>query len=686
MEHIVYDGSWGVFPPDTEPLPLAAADIGPSRDVYAADGYLYTIGTSGGGSFGVFDISGEHADSPLPLGVLRGLGNTRQLEVSGSIAAVTAREFGLYLIDVSDKSKPELLCHYDTVELATGVALYADYAFVGCRQFGVEAIDISDPASPRHVGNIRAGEVQSVFVSDGILYTGSWGEMQVNIIDVRDPASPKPLSVINLSGRGDGVYVKDGVLYAAVGHHKPGNKTANHTNPCYGYGNGMEIYDVSDPREPVLLSRTMLSHRFYYHNCDMWDVVRSGRFAVLSHTYNGVYVYDVSSLTSPALVAHAAIPTDKKLKITPSVLASHPPVLSFDPDKTSYSPVSGVAVTDGRLYIACMYETMRIASSDILFHESDILSPAPLKKSVAAAGTADDSSVIIRPVEGQVNALAYLDGRIYAASGMGGIGVFDARTLEPVGHLRTRNTVTDIHEKNRRLYAACGTAGIAVFEPDGDTFRQVGAYKSAGHTFMQLVPSENCRHAMAHTDDKRLVILNISDPSDIYEELCDEAPVGLIYHRQLTYTGVGGRYYGCFWNGTEVRWYDLGGETPVRAGGTRYKLSLRDGITGFDDDGTHALAVTANGCTILDIRENAVCGALPLPGTAGVRGKPVTDGRLLVIGDRISGIVTVFDITGRTAPVLLRKIVFSGFPDLACIAGRDIFIPLGHDGIAKVTV
>ena len=120
---------------------------------------------------------------------------------------------------MTEISSPFVACHYDSVEFATGVTFSGRYLFVGCRSFGVEIIDISTPERPRHVSSIRAGEVQSVKVSDGLIFTGSWGEREINVIDVSNPNSPRHLSRIEVDGRTDGICVRGNLLFAAFGQH-----------------------------------------------------------------------------------------------------------------------------------------------------------------------------------------------------------------------------------------------------------------------------------------------------------------------------------------------------------------------------------------------------------------------------------------------------------------------------------
>lgn len=88
------------------------------------------------------------------MGRLGGLGNTRQIAVMGGIAHITAREQGLFIVDVRKPEAPVLLSHYDTVELATGIAVSGPIAYVARRNYGVELVDISDPAHCRHVSTV----------------------------------------------------------------------------------------------------------------------------------------------------------------------------------------------------------------------------------------------------------------------------------------------------------------------------------------------------------------------------------------------------------------------------------------------------------------------------------------------------------------------------------------------------
>ena len=148
------------------------------------NGYLYVSSGTRGGSFQILKC-GEGA--PQLLSELNGLGALRQLAISADLidgrvrVAMTARESGVYIVDATDAANPFICCHYDTVEFATGIAFVGSILAICCRSFGVELLSVENPTSPRHISTVRAGEVQSIFIENGILYTGSWGEMQVKI-------------------------------------------------------------------------------------------------------------------------------------------------------------------------------------------------------------------------------------------------------------------------------------------------------------------------------------------------------------------------------------------------------------------------------------------------------------------------------------------------------------------------
>jgi hypothetical protein len=273
--------------------------LGGSMDATVEGDTLYVIGR---GNLHVADIS--QPTQPKNIGQLTDLGNTRQIEIHRGVAYVTAREDGLFVIDITHREAPTLMYHYDSIELATGIALSGDVAFIACRTAGVELVDISNPRRPVHLSTVRTGEAQSVVARNGVLYAGVWGSRELVICDVSDPYRPTVISKTPVDGYGDGVAVRGNYCFVATGHHARGwRRDEGKTSPQHGAGHGLEIFDVSDPAKPQFVSR-IKTRRFYRIGMDMWDVIPVGDYVFLGDTYNGVFVVDISDIKKPRFVGH----------------------------------------------------------------------------------------------------------------------------------------------------------------------------------------------------------------------------------------------------------------------------------------------------------------------------------------------------------------------------------------------
>ncbi|MBO7761808.1 MAG: hypothetical protein J6T24_03320 [Clostridia bacterium] len=690
-----YDPSYGRFPPCIENprMQITKTEIPSGSGIAYANGFLYLISAEGGGSLRIFGCEG---DAISPLGSLTGLGNMRQIRISTDavpgriLAAVTARECGLYLLDVTAPEAPFIVCHYNSVEFATGVAFGGRYLAIACRSFGVELLDVSTPEAPRHVSSIRAGEVQSITVSGGVLYTGSWVERQVNIIDISDARAPRKLSSLPLEGRGDGLFVKDGILYAAFGHHSPPATGRDPEEEGYASGNGFSIWDVRDPSAPKALSVTHFLHRYYVTQWDLWDITVCKNFAVVSHTFNGVWIYDITDPAYPRLVDHVAIPTDipmgELVSLNDFTLNIRPMILPFDYTKRSYAPITGVAAAEGRLYIAA-------AKQDLFIAEADYFS-VPKEPEVTVSESGEDfyirnpgtgaSAPFIVPTKGQTHAVLYHGGLLYVACGMDGIGVYDT-ALRHLVQIPVPGFAMDIREGGGHFFVAAGREGVLIYRPCGVSLEEVGRLSPRGRACAQAVPSANGRFLMVHTDDVHVTVADVSDikhPRTVIQE----AQTGLMYHRQLTYAGVSGRYYGCFWNSNPTWWYDLSGDVPVRTEYTQGTLSFPEGLTGLEEP-YRALAITRGGYVIADIRDPRPYGEYPVHRIGGIclYGKPVVKDGILYVSNRLTGEVVVCDITEPDVPRLILAHQFSGHPDLPCPIDGGVVIPLGHQGLAKFT-
>lgn len=202
----------------------------------SADGNLLYV-ANGTAGLAVLDI--ENRTLPDLLGAVDTPGTVRHVAIEGTIAVVAAYEAGLGIIDISNPKNPVVISFVDTPGNASQVAVRADVAYVADRDEGLSVFDIADRANPHLIGRFDT-----------------------------------PGSAIGLAIDGDRVFIAD-------------------------RSNGLMILDVSTPAAPRLLgwSRTLNN---------AWGVRLSGNLAVVSDTYGGLTLVDVTDASLPKLIGNTA--------------------------------------------------------------------------------------------------------------------------------------------------------------------------------------------------------------------------------------------------------------------------------------------------------------------------------------------------------------------------------------------
>lgn len=675
---------------ENEQHPTADAGIGPGMDVVRDGELLFILQERN-----LVIVSVEDPAHPVEVGRMEKVGNLRQVVVRDGIAYITAREDGMFVIDVSDPSAPTLLSHYDSIEFATGIAIEGDYAFVAQRWFGVEILDISDPTKLKHVSVVRVGEAQSCVVSDGYLYAGAWAECRVAICDVRDPANPKHVSTVKLNGRGDGLCVEDGVLYAAYGHHQPG---AEHSldDPRYGNGNGMDIYDVSNPTEPKRLSRVQFAWRYYYGWPDTWRVKLSFPYAYLYHTHNGVFILDVSDPKQPKEMAQIRVPRypgeDGFHKLKKEDKSGVRPVaIPFDPEEVCYSPVCGLETVDGYMYFTGLFTDLHIYKNEELVRAipPDGDDEIELKAGGAFHDFSSLESVGLKNLStyhsgGQVYAAVEENGYVYAACGSEGIQVLN-KDLELLKTYPTTGFAMDVQVDGQKLYAAQGAEGLVCYTVEGSELERGATYESSS-AIRQVRVTPDGRFAVVHSGGKGYEVVDVSDWSQITKVKDVRGWGGLVYYRQLCNGFIDDRYICGTWCAGRTFMTDLNGEEPK---------SLPDPIDllpdmekgGYCAAGEYALLTRNGGYSYYKPKKEGEyyteIPVIKISGGPEIHGKPTVRGNTLVTCDRIDGEISVVDITDLESPKLIHQFEVSGNPDVAFIGEGFVLVPVGYQGLIK---
>lgn len=675
---------------ENEQHSTAEAGVGPGMDVVRDGDNLFMLQERN-----LVILSIKNPGRPVLVGKLKDVGNLRQIVVRNDVAYITAREDGLFVVDVADRSAPQLLSHYDSIEFATGIDVQGQYAFVAQRWFGVEIIDVLNPKQLRHVSVVRVGEAQSCIVSDGYLYAGAWEECRVAICDVRNPANPQQVAEVKLNGRGDGLCVENGILYAACGHHQPG---ARHSldDPRYGNGNGMEIFDVSNPAQPRHLSRVQFAWRYYYSWPDTWRVKLAFPYAYLYHTHNGVFIFDVSDPRQPKELAQIRVPLKpgekgyRKLSTTDKS-GTRPKVIPFDPAEVCYSPVCGLETVDGYLYFTGLFTDLHIFKDDKLVRE--IKPPADDTDKLNASGDFHDLQQLdslglkdlatYRP-GGQVYAAVEHDGYVYAACGSDGIHVLDEK-LRLLQQYPTTGVAMDVQVHGKQLYAAQGAEGLVCYEVDGSSLKRKNSYQSQ-RPIRQVQIAPNGKYAVVHAGGSGYEILDLSHGNDISLAENVRGWGGLVYYRQLCNGFIDDSTICGTWCAGRTFMSDLSGEQPASLPDPIGLLpDMRRG--GYAACGEYALVTRDGGYSFYkplskgeyDSERPVYC----IPGGPAFYGKPTVRGNILVACDRIDGDITLVDITDLKTPRLMRQFKITGNPDLAFIGDGYVLIPAGRQGLIR---
>lgn len=645
----------------TEYLLHQKADIGPCMDVRGYGGRIYAIQRQNGGRLAVF------SEELAPISAYGGIGNARQIEIKDGLAAISAREDGLWLFDVRHEA-PLLLSHYRTVEFATGITLYKSFVLVSCRQYGVEIVDIRDPKSPRYVGVIRIGEAQSACVYRDVLYGGVWGEMKVVAVDISDIEHPKRLADLPLTGRGDGVTVRDGILYAVTGQHRRGiESTTDKNDPFFGMGNGVEVYDVSDPANAKRLSWSFFE-KGYSVSFDMWKPMLAGDVLLCNDSILGIYGYDSRTMQK---IFHISLPE-----------------IGGEPD-----PVTGTTVHGGRLYVSSgrggLYRFDEIEFENAYRYDEE----GGSKLALPTFSCEGEGAMLTQIYHGDFPVLAVSEvsgGHLALATGDGGVRVLRAEDLCTIVSCTTDGFCYDATAHGDTVFAALGEKGIGVYRFDGGELWLV-SQTAVGGTVQQLALSENGQFlavTLGSTTVKMLDVRDAAHPCVLYEMQSKKGP---LYGENFLSHPHGGKGISLFWHRTGLVYSDPeGGDRSFSA----VEYPMKKGFTGYcpgngcDIDGENILFVRRGGYILLPRDGAGYADELPAyRAEHPIRGKLCVSGKYLIATERAEGIVTVTDISDIRCPVSVARLETNASPSKAYVtSGGEILVAGRYAGLLALTL
>jgi len=314
-----------------------------------------------------------------------------------------------------------------TADVALGVALRDEYAFVADGLGGLQVLDVREPTAPLQAGNYDTpGYAQGVTVRGDYAYVAD-GPGGLVILDVTDPRSPTLAGTCATDGFAYGVAVSGN--YAFVG----------------GGAAGLEVVDVSDPRSPVLVG--------CYDVCGTaWGVAVSGDYAFVAGGASGLHVVDIAFPTSPFLVA------------------------SYD----TRSMVIGVTVANGFAYLAGGTTGIQVLSI------ADPASPTLIARALSsdfAYGVSIRGNHVY--VAGAANGLQIMQAKVSIAlgghpgsppTGLSDPSAGAARSVLPRGSL-LQNSPNPFSSETRIAFSveSAGPTSLKVFDATGRLVREISS-------------------------------------------------------------------------------------------------------------------------------------------------------------------------------------------------------------------
>ena len=246
----------------------------------ALSGDLAYLGTADQG-LKIVDIS--EPSQPTVLHTEPVVGIVSDTYTSGSLVLFTSnqsspRQGWFYILDASDPSDPTLLTQYRTRDMACGLDVRDNVAFIGDDDDGLTILDISNLSSPVQLDTYHIWNLQRIRInSNGTVAAvseSSTTDPRIHLFDISNPSSVSVITAIDNTGLYDVHYVDDTAYIAAT-------------------PNGVLIYDLSTPGSPALLGSIVTDY------CR--GVAMDGSILYVADDHAGLKAFDVSDLESISL-------------------------------------------------------------------------------------------------------------------------------------------------------------------------------------------------------------------------------------------------------------------------------------------------------------------------------------------------------------------------------------------------
>ncbi|MEO0089496.1 MAG: T9SS type A sorting domain-containing protein [candidate division WOR-3 bacterium] len=213
-----------------------------------------------------------------------------QFKVDGNFLYTAGRSYTnkkriFQIFDITDPENPRLIGYFETTGMGKGVDKKGNYVYFVYsnymrRKYNLWVFDISEPSRPRIVATCSLPYPGKISISDKYCAIAGWSE-GVILVDISNPTNPVLVSRIR---------TPDIAVYSLKFRFP------------YVYFvevTGFGVVDFSEPTNPVLVFYDTLINQFY--EVRAWGIDISEDLAFISAGPKGVLVYDITDPKRPKL-------------------------------------------------------------------------------------------------------------------------------------------------------------------------------------------------------------------------------------------------------------------------------------------------------------------------------------------------------------------------------------------------
>ncbi len=628
---------------------------------------------------GKFLVCKQNTDETLTiLKEFEGIYDVRKMSFAndGRTLVVPARANGVYLFDVTNGENVNVISHIDTLEMASNALAEGNYLYICSRYFGVEIYDISTPQNPIFCSLARDGrENQFCTVNNGVLYVGVYNECIIKAYDVTNPYNPILLYNVTAPGKVYGIDNEGGYLYTTITLYNGKNKMEN------GVMNGFAVYKLMSDSAPELITVVRLDGRSSSEYSDIYLIDARGDKLYLSHTYNGLYIYDITNPVMPERILNVRVPVysyDSMFRTNTSSTAMYP----FNRKYMMPDPIVDFSISDGEVYLAGLRTGFYKFDYEDAYYENRKLTttyaPDSSKLSVDKINL-DGYKTDVYKTDGMVYAALKHNGKYYVASGSDGLHVLD-QNLCLINKIPFEGFVKDIKIGGNRLYIATSD-GVYVYSFE-NLYNYLAYFPYRQTSSIQI--TSNGEYLMVQGTKIAFCKVSEIDSALKIEKIHEETVLGL-YYRNLITNLVDDRYFGVA-TGYATLWFDTESEQFEKLP-LQFKTNILEvcGQTAYKDK---AIAVYSGGIVIYDPKDTTVDlkqSKIHKFSGHNIAGKcTVVEDKLFVIREA-TGEVWIIDISNIEKPTLEVKITTKGSPDIITGSNSEILMPNKHEGLVRFT-